>query len=159
MENTAAYNRNQALGMIGHILSSIALNRSFERTVEELAEWQIQLLEQHGYYSELNHDPHYGLTQFVNDFTRGRRLIYEEVETRLQDNTAIIRTDLWFYEDPPEVFFYFDVSLEEFSQFVCALAQAHARACGFCSRIEHRDGIEIARIWSGKDIHMEESTC
>lgn len=142
--NSPVLNRELANGMLGHLLALIALNRAKGGTTEELALWQIKMLQQHGYYAELKIDSKYNLESFLSDFVRGRRLIYDDLKITTHDGETSVRTKIWFYEELPEAFFYFDVSMEEFSRFASALARAHAAASGVELRLEHRDGFEIA---------------
>ena len=143
---TAGFTQGQAMGMLGHLLALIALNRECGRTVEQLAEWQVTIVKQHGFYSEQAREPGYGLEKFVENYVAGRKLIYREVEATILEGTATIRTRLWFVDDLPDAFFYFDVSLNEFRDYVCALARQHASASGFSLIVEHKDGIEMARV-------------
>lgn len=157
--NEAHYNRQQANGMIGHILALIALNRECGRGNDDLATWQIQLLEQHGYYAEQQREQDFSIDRFGEEFARGRSLIYDNVELLRSESEVTVRTELWFLRELPEVFFYFDTSPEEFSEFVCALATAHARASGFSLQIQHVDGFEIARIKHERPSLKEPGPC
>jgi hypothetical protein len=132
--------------MLGHLAVVIARNRALDSGLHDLADWQIELLEGHGYYSERAADNAEPLIQFVEEFVRGRGLIYDEISVKWHGETAVVESKMWFSEELPEVFFYFDISLEEFAAYAKALAEAHARACGFMARIEHVEGIERAQI-------------
>jgi len=142
----ATTSEGHALGMLSHIAALIALNRQFGRSSEQLADWQTTLITEQGYYDELTRPSDYGLESFITDFVKGRGLIYPDIQISRQDTAVIVRTAIWFHKELPEVFYFFDVSLEEFSAFVCALTRAHGRACGFDVEVNHTDGFETAVI-------------
>jgi glucose-6-phosphate 1-dehydrogenase len=144
--SNADWNQLQALGMLGHLAGLIARNRALGSSPQELAKWQIQCMSDHGYYTEQLSDAADSFEHFVQEFVRGRKLMYEKVAIAWEAEEAVVESLMWFAADLPEVLFYFEVSLEEFSAYAKALAEAHARASGMRVVVEHLHGRERAHI-------------
>lgn len=140
--------RVRALGALTHLVEKVRLGRDLGMTPHELAIWSLDQYSERGYHSEWI-AAHGGgnVEQFVEDFVRGRSVLYDDCRIARRDGVAIeIRSQLWYHDEPPETFFYFDVTTDEFTEYVVTLAQDNARRIGIALELRHHAGMEHAEI-------------
>jgi hypothetical protein len=138
---------HRAHGALHHLVALVALGRDRGMTMHELAEWNLSQAESRGYYGdwiERNSEDKVGA--YLRDFVAGRAVLYDESTVARIPGGYEVSTRIWYHDDVPEIFFYYDVSLEEFSDYVIALAAGNAARCGVAVDVKHADKTETIRI-------------
>lgn len=145
---TAAEGRSR--GMVNYIVMMLALARDKGMAPRELVEWVHSHFEERGHYDETVF--RYGLGNrdlFLRDFLSGRRLLYDHSDVFLhEDGSYEVTSPSWLEKEHPEIFFYFDVELSEFVEYVKILGEAKAERLGIDLQLTRADGIERAVIRS-----------
>lgn len=146
--DVSALARVRALGALTHLIEKVRLGRELGMTPRELAIWSLDQYGERGYHDEwIAVHGRGNVDQFVDDFIGGRSVLYDECQIVRRDGAVIeLRSRIWYHEEVPEAFFYFDVTTDEFTEYVVNLAQDNARRVGIDLTIRHHAGIEHAEV-------------
>ncbi|HKE14640.1 MAG TPA: hypothetical protein VKB80_07240 [Kofleriaceae bacterium] len=137
----------RALGALTHLVAKLRLARDFGLAPDALATWSLDRHGERGYHDEwIAAHGRGNLERFLGDFLAGRSVLYDESWVTVQVGGFEVRSRIWYHDELPEAFFYFDVSPEEFTDYVIALGCENARRLGVELTLVHEDGFERAVI-------------
>ncbi|MET3600716.1 hypothetical protein [Martelella mangrovi] len=133
--------------LFNHIASFISLGEHAGLSPEGVAAWLVETYQDHGYYEEWSRDSTQSRQErFLEDFVRGRRLLYDDLQVELNEASAIVRAKQWYVDEPPDALFYFDLNVGTFERFAVTLATLTSSAAGVSLQISHDSGWEVTHI-------------
>ena len=145
--------KERSRGMVNYIVMMVALARDKGMSPRDLVEWVHEHFEERGYFDETLFQYGPGNNElFLQEFVVGRQLLYDHSDVfLLEDGSYEVQTASWMTTEQSEVFFYFDMELDDFVEYAEILAKTKAERLGITLQLTHENGIERAVIRSRQD--------
>ena len=140
--------RMRATGCLHALTLAYTFARENGHSAMDLASYSLDCFEEGGYYDveDKTEASFETIKAYAAEFMRGRRMIYDNISLSETAGQLTVKSELWHWKNPPEFFFYYDLTPEEFSSYTSLLATENARRKGIPFHIEYDGGFEIAQI-------------